>query len=135
MRGFIKAVLIFAIALFALFNYRFLTFSQGISKPNYDDMSALEVLKEATEIKTVQYYKKTVSSKSSENNYRIYIETADEGYLLDATEDDIAALDGLSVFNSNLKPRKVIIVPFYVEIIVGFIILILPFGRARKKAK
>ena len=47
---FLKLILIIVITLFALFNYRFISFDKGISKTNMDNMSVTEVLTTITAI-------------------------------------------------------------------------------------
>ena len=137
MRTLVKILVVFAILVFALFNYRFLTFSQGISQHNFEDQSVLEAMQTLSNIKTVQYYHKTFVSKSDDDKsqyiYRVYLETDDAAYLLDATQDDIDMFETLGIFNSKLQPKKITPIPFYVEIVVSIIVLILPFGRRRKK--
>ena len=126
MRTFINVILIFTIVVFALFNYQFITFSNGISKPNYDDMTALEAVQNHSEsINSVAYYKKTLSK----DTYRVLIKTDEAAYLLDASKGDIDAI------SATVKARKVFVVPFYVEVALGLLVLILPFGRPIKKLK
>ena len=138
MRAFIKAMLIFALAIFALFNYLFITFDHGISQPSMEDKDIVQVLNTLSNVDAVKYYKKTLVLKEDKENdeiYRVYISTKDAAYLLDATPDQIDMLDFLSVFDEDFQPKKVTPIPFFVEVVVGLIILILPFGRRRKKEK
>ena len=152
MRVFIKLVLLTAIVLFAFFNYRYISFDKGISKTSFEDKGVLETLQTVSGIQKVEYYKKPFAkesqpdkssraassqdsgSASDEYIYKVYIVTNEDAYLLDATEDDIAAFSLMGVFSSKLQPVKVKPIPFYVEIIVGLVVLIIPFGRRSKKA-
>ena len=67
--------------------------------------------------------------------YRVYIVTSDDAYLLKATKDDIEAFQTLGIFSQTLKPNKLKPIPYYVEIIIGFLVLIIPFGKPKKKSR
>ena len=101
-------------------------------------MSALEALKSEPEIVSVKYYKKTFAPKADSQSesyaYRVLIETPTSCYLLNATEAELEQIKALDTSGADVQPKKVIIIPFYVEIVLGLIILILPFGM-KKKAK
>ena len=133
MRILVKSLIIFvvvlAIVIFALFNYRIISFKHGVSKQSQDKsiLSSTEMLRKITSVK---YYKKPVVSKSdkeSGNIYRIYIETANEAYLLDVTENDINAFKVVSRLDPKVQPQKITPVPFYVDIIVALIVIVAPF--------
>ncbi len=142
---FLKLILIIVITLFALFNYRFISFDKGISKTNMDNMSVTEVLTTITGITKIEYYQRPfMVDRSNENNrpsnyqqddyiYRVYIVTNNDAYLLTATQDDINAFKTLGIFNKTIQPNKITPIPYYVEIIIGILILIIPFGRPKKK--
>lgn len=129
-RLFFKLLIITGIIFFALWNHRFFSFYKGFSKSNYQDYSITTTLTSLNNIEKVEYYEKVV--KSDESQYKVYILTTDDVYLLDASQDDIDAMQNLTIFNDNNKPRKFAPVPFYVETIIGFIILVIPFGRKKK---
>ncbi len=147
MKIFIKILLLAAIAVFALFNYRIISFDKGISKTSMENMSVIEVLKTVTDISKVEYYQMPFTARveyGTETNrpanyqpadyiYRVYIVTSEEAYLLKATQDDIDAFKTLGLFSKNLKPNKISPIPYFVEIIVGVVILFIPFGRKKKK--
>lgn len=147
MRIFFKLLLLSAITLFALFNYRVLSFDKGISKMSMENKSVIEVLNTVANIKSVEYYKLpfTRDEQSSQNrpdnyqssdyNYRVYIVTNDEAYLLSATLDQINSLNTLDIFSKSLKPNKISPIPYYVEIILGLIIIFFPFGKRKEKKK
>lgn len=127
----IKLTLIAALTIFALYNYRFLSFDKGWSNFSInknEDISAIVNIK-STPTK-VEYYKKTFSN--NEYIYRIFISTNEENYLLHARQYDIDNLDLIANFDKNIKPNLIKPIPFYVEIIIGLIILIIPFGRKNK---
>lgn len=134
MRVFIKLVLIVLIVLFAFFNYKYISFDKGISQRSMGNKSVGEFLQTLSGIKSIQYYKKTITLPQSSEDYiyKVYIVTTEEAYLLDATQDDIDAFNVLGIFSSSLKPELIKPIPFYVEIILGVIILIIPFGRKRR---
>ena len=130
MKFFIKLVLLVCVIFFALFNYRIVSFNKGFSKQSFEDKSILEVLTTLTGITRVEYYSKTIPS--GDFKYRVYIVTNDDAYLLNATQSDIDAFNTLGIFSNKLKPNKVTPIPFYVEIIVGIVILVIPFGKRKK---
>ena len=131
MKLLLKILLVCSIIVFAFFNYKFITFSQGISKPSHEDMSVQQVLNTELEIVKVRYYKKTIAPRSDSDKsdyiYRMLIETEDVAYLLDATQADIDSID------PDLNVRKAIVIPFYVEIILGLVVMLVPFGPIRRK--
>lgn len=130
MKYIIKLVLVIAIAVFALWNYRIFTFDKGISKTemNGDITSTISTL---IGIEKIEYYEKTI--KSEEHTHRVYIATKDEGFLFDANQTEIDALNVAGFLSNNLKPQSITIIPFYVEIIVGVAIIIIPFGRRKRR--
>ena len=80
-------------------------------------------------IEKVEYYKKTI--KQDNYKYNVYIQTNDYAYLFLATQDDIDSFKTMWLFSGNLKPQKISPIPFYIEIIIGFVILIIPI-RSKK---
>lgn len=123
----IRAVLIVLIVLFALFNYKVITFSHGISKRQEDNKNVLQSLQSLSDVKVVKYYDKIVPTKSETDSsvyiYRLYVETTEEAYLLNVTQDHIDAFEVVSKFDPKYTPQKITPIPFYVEIIVGIIVL------------
>lgn len=128
---FIKLIFITVIVFFALWNHRFFSFYKGFSKQNYEDYDITTTLITVQNIEKVEYYEKVI--KSADSEYKVYILTSDDAYLLDASQDDIDNIQTLTIFNEDNKPQKFKPIPFYVEIIVGFIILIMPLGWKKKK--
>ena len=126
----VKFVLIIGLVFFAFTNYRLFSFDKGwvtVSINNRENISAVSLI---NSIPTkIEYYKKTV--KTNGYDYKIYIETNKDNYLFDATEKDIQTLDILGIFSTNIKPQKVTPIPFYVKIIIGFLIIIIPFGKRK----
>ena len=51
----LKLLILIILILFALFNYRFISFDKGISKTSMDNMSVREVLSTVTNITKVEY--------------------------------------------------------------------------------
>lgn len=146
----LKFFLLLIIVLFALFNYKFISFDKGISKTSMENMSVREVLTAVTGITNVEYYEMPFMKKIKESNdsvhrpsnyqsydyiYRVYIVTNNDAYLLKATQDDIDAFNVLGIFSKTLKPNKITPIPYYVEIIIGFLVLVIPFGRPKKETK
>ncbi|MCH5157362.1 MAG: hypothetical protein J1G02_05780 [Clostridiales bacterium] len=122
----IKVVLVVAIVLFALFNYKIITFKHGISRHHVDGNNVLESLQTLKNVRSVKYYDKIVKSKSDSNIYRIFIETDTDAYLLDANQSDLEAFDIVGGFGSRYKPQQIKPIPFYVEIIVGLLVVLFP---------
>lgn len=127
MKFLIKMILIVGIVLFALVNYRYFSFNKGFSKLSMEDKSVTQVLSTLTGVTKVEYYKKTISK--DENVYSVYIVTNQDVYLLSATQEEIEGFNILGIFSNNFKPEKITPIPFYVEIVLGLIILLIPFGR------
>lgn len=124
-RGFlgfiIKTVLIVIICIFGLCNYRILSLDKGLSKFSTDNENG------ATYIIKAEYYKKTITNDEDEYEYYIFISTNEDNYLLNVTEDYIESL--------SIKPNKISPIPFWAEIAVIFVILIIPIGRKQKRTK
>ena len=147
MRIFIKIVLIAALVLLIFFNYKYISFDKGISKQDIETKNVTEFLQTLSNIKSVQYYKKTFTKperngpsgqrpsnyQDYDYKYKIYIVTTQEAYLLDATQDDIDSFNIMGVFSSNLQPELIKPIPFYIEIILALIILVIPFGRKKSE--
>lgn len=130
MKVIIKLILLAAIVIFALTNYRLFSFEKGFSEMSIESKNIVEAIKKISDIEKVEYYKKTI--QGGEYKYKIYIETKDDAYLLDAKQEDVDALDTLGILINNLKPEKVSPIPFYFEIIAGVIVLAIPFGKKEK---
>lgn len=141
----LKLILLIIIVLFALFNYKFISFDKGISKTNMDNMSVRQALTTITNITKIEYYHRPFM-KGRDNSvpqpsnyqpydyiYRVYIVTNNEAYLLKATQDDIDAFNTIGIFSKSLKPNKITPIPYYIEIIIGFLILVIPFGIPKQK--
>ena len=123
-RVFIKIALLFVLLFVALCNYRLFTFSRGCSGSTMSG-DFTESLLESLSVDRIEYYKRTIPSDDS--TYKVYIETVSSGYLLDATDADIAAIELLDR-SVIIEAEENTIIPFYVEIIVGLLILFIPFG-------
>ena len=129
MKQLIKFLLLVAIVVFALINYRIYSFDKGFSKSDMEGKSFTETLTTLANIQKVEYYEKTI--KDEEYIYKVYIETSEDSYLFEATQKDIDSFKMLGIFSNNLQPQKVNPIPFYFEIIVGVIILFIPFGKKK----
>lgn len=81
-------------------------------------------------IKKVEYYENTIQN---EYKYKVYIVTNEDAYLLNATQEDIDSFSLLGIFSDNIQPEKITPIPFYVEIVVGLIIIFFPTGKKKKK--
>ncbi len=127
MKGFIKLILLVIIVGFALINYRIFTFTKGFSKREMEDKNLTEVISTITGINKIEYYKKTIAD--DKYIYNVFIETNTDAYLLSATQEEIDSFSVLSIFSEKLKPEKISPIPFYVEIVLGLLILIIPFGK------
>ena len=129
MKRLIKLILLVAIVVFALWNYRYLSFDKGFSKTQMeDDFSS--TISTIVGIKKVEYYENTIQN---EYKYKVYIVTNEDAYLLNATQEDIDSFSLLGIFSDNIQPEKITPIPFYVEIVVGLIIIFFPTGKKKKK--
>ena len=52
---------------------------------------------------------------------------------INATQEDIDSFSLLGIFSDNIQPEKITPIPFYVEIVVGLIIIFFPTGKKKKK--
>lgn len=132
MKKLIKLILLVLIVGFALINYRIFSFNKGFSKTDFGDKSIAESISTIANIKKIEYYKRTIPSEKA--THKIYIETSEDAYLINATEDEIKALSALGSLSSKFNIEKISPIPFYVEIVVGFIVLIFPTGKKKSKA-
>lgn len=125
----IKLFILGGIAFFALWNYRLFEFNKGWSKNVVNDNSFKQTISRIVNIEKIEYYK--VPHSCNDDNYRVHISTSTESYLFEADKKDIEALNTLGFLSSNLKPKSVTVIPFYVEIIVGLFVIFIPFGRKK----
>ena len=131
MKFILKTILLISIALFALIDYRCLSIEKGRSIVETNNKKSITAIEFIESIPTkIEYYKKTINN--SEYDYKIYIETNDKNYLFDATYEQIQTLDVIGLFAKDIKPQEIKPIPFYIEIVVGFIILIIPFGKKQE---
>ena len=131
MKRIIKLLLLVGVVLFALIDYRIFSFDNGFSKTSMADKTFGEFITTLTDIEKVEYYKKTIND--DKNPYSVYIVTNNENYLLDATKEDIETFGVLGIFSDKLKPEKIEPTPFYVEIIIGVLILLIPTKKKKSK--
>ena len=130
----LKLIILIGLTVFALVNYRILSLDKGWSIVDINNKTSISAVELINSIPTkIEYYKKTISN--SEYDYKVFISTNEKNYLFDAKEEEIKALDFLGLFAKNLSPEKITPIPFYCEIVVGIIILIVPFGRRRKRTQ
>lgn len=129
MKALIKAILIVAIACFALCNYRLLSFSKGFSKFELDCSNAEEAITALVSINKIEYYDVPLPN---EQPYIIFVETADNNYLFRIDSDGISALSAAGLFAKNVRPQKISPVPFWIEIIIALVIIFIPFGRRKR---
>lgn len=132
MKGVLKLILLIAIVLFALTDYRILSFSTGFSQKSMEGKNIIEFFQTVSKISKVEYYEFEQYIDGKTYEYKVYLETESVGYLLDATDDDINGLKGLSMFSGNLKPERVSPIPYWVEIIVGLIVLLFPEPKSKE---
>lgn len=133
-RFILKLLLLLGLAVFALVNYRYLSFDKGWSNFGENSNGSFTAESFYDYIPTkIEYYEKTI--KNNEYDYRIFIKTNGGNYLFEATAQDITALEALGMIVPTFRPQQITPIPFYVEIILGIIILVLPFGRKRKQKK
>lgn len=130
MKGIIKLLLLVVLVGFALINHRYYTFDKGLSQLKMDS-SFSTIIKTATDIQKVEYYKRVANNQDYQ--YNVYLVTSDEAYLLKATQDDIDGFKVLGVFSDKLKPKKISPIPFYVDIIVGILILAIPAPKKKEQ--
>lgn len=128
---FIKYILLIAIPIFALMNYRVLSFQKGFSKTSTNGMSFEKFVSQFSYISKIEYYEQPFDSE----NYYVYIVTSGDAYLLEADETDIAGLSLLGSLSKNIRPTKIAPIPFYVELIVFFVIVLIPVGIIGTKRK
>lgn len=128
---FIKTPLIICLFFFALFNYRYISFDKGYSTVEINNQRSVKIVASFINDPTtkIEYYKKTIPDDSYQ--YKVYLVTSGDAYLLDATEEDIQMLDTIGLLSSNVIPQKITPIPFYVEIIIGLFILFFPFGKRK----
>lgn len=127
-----KLILIVCVAMFGLINLRAFSFGGGFSKTKFDDdASFIERLTTLSDIEKIEYYELTF--KSDDYKYNVYIKTSEDNYLIKATQDDIDSFKVLGFFADKYTPEKISPIPVYIELIVMFVILIIP-NKAKKKA-
>lgn len=125
MRRFLgKLFIILILAFFTVINYRYFSFTKGISKFDMNDKTFIEQVEALTNIEKVEYYSKVIAD--GDKKYNVYVVTNKDAYLFSATENDITALSVTGYFANNVKPQKVTVIPFYVEIICGVVVLFFP---------
>ena len=131
-RFILKLVLLLCIACFALVNYRLLSFDNGWSIVEVNGKSTVESESLLRYVPTkIEYYKRPFCNE--ERCYKVYIVTNEKNFLLDASIEEINALSFVGMLSERLQPQKVTPVPFYAEIILAVVILIVPFGGRKKK--
>ncbi len=128
---FIKLILLVCIITFTLWNYRLFEINKGWSIVEINNNSSYsEVIDLITDIEKIEYFK--VPHSCNDDNYKIHISTSTKSYLFNATENDINFLNHVNgIISTKLKPKSVTVIPFYVEIIVGLLIIFIPFGKKR----
>jgi len=129
---FIKLLLIGGIIIFALFNYRVLSIDKGVSLRSTDDTLSA-VLNTATGVRKVEYYNNPFAKRDSPEKYNMYIVTNQEAYLISATQANLNMYQTVGSAHANYMPNKITPIPFWVEIIVGIIILIFPHRWKKQK--
>lgn len=134
MKRLLKILLLAGIVVFSLVNLRFYTFQKGFSvTKTKENQSLTKTLSLLTDIEKVEYYKS--SFEDGNYNFRVYIKTGGDCYLLKATQDDIDAFSTLGIFSKKLKPKKISPIPIYVDIIVFIIVLFIPVKKKNKSKK
>ncbi len=126
----LKLLLVLAISVFGLINYRLFSFDKGISKTNMEDQTLTQALTTLTSIQKIEYYESPI--KDGEYTHIVYIVTSEDAYLFKATQNEIDAFKFLGIFSSKMQPEKISPIPFYIEIILIIVILAVPFGRKKQ---
>jgi hypothetical protein len=129
MKSVIKLFLLFGIIVFGLMSYRIFTFDKGRTQTDFDG-TYTEIIKLATDIEKVEYYKKI--AKKGDYEYKLYIATSDTSYLINATQSDIDALTTLGLVKKSYSPKLIKPIPFYIDAIVFLLILFIPFERKKQ---
>ena len=124
MKVVLKILLFVAFAIYCLFDYRVLTFNKGISKSEMNG-SFSYMIETIVGIQKVEYYEKVLKNEDG-YDYKVYIQTVEDSYLLNATQDDIDSFKILGIFSGNLKPNKIQPLNFYIKLVIGFLILCIP---------
>lgn len=128
-----KLFIIFCIAVWGAISLRVYTFGKGVSKFEYDgDSSFWETLETALSIEKIEYYKSAISS-DEDTAYKVYIETTDECYLLEASKEVITTFTVAGFFSSKITPKPISPLPVYVYGIIMVVVLLFPTKRKRKK--
>ena len=142
MKKLIKPAIILLIVIFALFNYRVITFGGGFSKFDMEDAgSSIEdsgssfgnFILTLSSIEKVEYYEKTI--KFTENTHNYYILTSDGAYLMESTEDGVDAFKLLGIFSEKLQPKKITPIPYYIDLLVIIAVIFIPLETKKKKGK
>lgn len=131
MKLLVKLFLIVCIAIWGAVSLRIYTLGKGISKFEYDgDSSFWETLETTLSIENIEYYKSSISS-DERTAYKVYIETTDECYLLNASKDEVDAFKIAGFFSENVKPKAISPLPVYVYGIAMAVILLFPTRRKK----
>lgn len=126
----LKVVVLLGILIFAFCNYRIITFGRGSSHTAISQNGSYDLtLPETLSIDKIEYYRQTIPS--GDYTYKVYFETSEAGYLLNATNSDITAIEVLDR-SGAIEADEITIIPFYVDMILGIVVLIIPFGIKRK---
>lgn len=128
----IKIILTLGIVCFALIDYRYFSFDKGFSKTEIENENSIDAVKliESAPL-SVEFYKNTIPTSGYE--YSLFISTKDKNYIFQVDYEDIKGLNAIGYFFRDVKPEEITPIPFYVEIVVGFLILIIPFGHKQKE--
>lgn len=132
----LKLILLAAVILFALVNYRRLSLTKGWTQKEVDeDISAAEAVLTLTGISKIEYYNSAPAPFTSEK-FVVFIETTQENYIFTTDQDGIDAIRiaaaPLEYMFDKVYVEKITPVPYYVEVILGIIILALPIGSRRR---
>lgn len=132
MKLLVKLFIIFCIAVWGAVSLRVYTFGKGMSEFEYDgDESFWETLETVLAVEKIEYYKSTISS-DEDTAYKVYIETTDKCYLLDASKEVITTFTVAGFFSSKINPKPIAPLPVYVYGIIMAVVLLFPTRRKKK---
>lgn len=121
---FIKIIIITALILFALYDYRIFSFGRGFSKNEYNERTIVENISRIINIEKIEYYE-----TETQNSYMLYIQTSDEAHLTNVPKEIIGAYTIGGQIIRNVKPTRIYPIPYCVEAFIIFTIIILPTRR------
>lgn len=127
MRFFIKLILLASIFTFGLFNYKLISINGGFKIASTNANIESNSYKLLSYLQGIYYYKNPFS-----DDYIVILETDTALAIYTMTEPELQTVMIFQVFDSNLEPKAIGVVPWYIFLIAGIIVLLIPFGRKKK---